>query len=126
MVEQMKVQKGDGEMKPEEQNLPYEELKRRFFEKVDNYFLETGGRPKPKVAVVTIPVSEKDAAVIAANRESLWISARREDGVSVLMKPQGNPAEVTVRVDLVSGVDEEGRPVWSKVVHEYNPFALKG
>ena len=45
-------------MKPEEQ-LTYEERKRLFFEKVDSGYYT---RPaKPKVAVVTLPVSQKIA-----------------------------------------------------------------
>jgi hypothetical protein len=113
-------------MKPDETNVPYEELKRRFLEKVDSGVFT---RPaKPKVPVVTIPVSEKVAKAVRANAESLRISARGEDGISVIEGARRNPI-VTVRVDQVAEVDAQGRPVWgaARVVHEYNPpDALKG
>lgn len=81
--------------------------------------------PAP-VAVVSVPVSAEDAAVIAANPESVRVSARRDDGVSVLMRPQRNPQNVTVRTDLVREVDANGRPIWDKpggVVSDYDIYA---
>jgi hypothetical protein len=109
------------QMKPEEQ-LSYEERKRRFFEKVDSGYYT---RPaKPKVPVVTLPVSPKIAEAVRANPESVRVSARGEDGIAVIEGPRGNPTGVIVRIDLVSDVDAQGRPVWPKVgvVHEYNPL----
>jgi len=109
-------------MKPEEQSLYHEDLKRRFFEKVDSGCFT---RPaKPKVPVVTLPVSEKIAEAVRANPESLRVSARGEDGIALVEGPRGNPAHVTVRIDYVAEVDADGRPVWPKarVVHEYNPM----
>jgi hypothetical protein len=85
------------------------------------------GPAKPKVPVVSVPVTEQFAEVVAANPESVRVVARREDGVSVLARPEDNPL-VRVRVDLVREVDACGRPVWPKggAVHEYNPLdALK-
>jgi hypothetical protein len=113
-------------MKPREtdEQLPYEELKRRFFEKLDNYdFL-----PKSKVPVVTLPVSETIAEAVRANPQSVRVSARGSNGVSVVGGPRRNSTHVTVRVDDVAEVDGVGRPIWpqARVVHEYNPFdALK-
>jgi hypothetical protein len=80
-------------------------------------------KPKP-VAVVSVPVSDRDAAVIAANPQSVRVSARREDGVSVLMMPQHNPHHVTVMTDWVREVDANGRPIWDRqgVVADYNPL----
>jgi hypothetical protein len=109
------------QMKPEEQ-LTYEERKRLFFEKADSGYYT---RPaKPKVAVVTLPVSPKIAKAVKANPESVRVSARGEDGIAVVEGPRGNPNNVTVRVDLVAEVDAQGLPVWDRcgVVHEYNAF----
>jgi hypothetical protein len=104
-------------------------MSREEYEKLEREFEEMMATPLPKakpkpVAVVTVPVSDRDAAVIAANPESVRVSARRDDGVSVLMKPQGNPHHVTVMVDWVREVDASGRPVrdCGGVVHEYNPL----
>lgn len=99
----------------------YAKLEREFEE-----FLSTPipkAKPKP-VAVVTVPVSDNDAAVIAANPESVRVSARRKDGVSVLIRPKGNRQHVTVRTDWVSEVDAHGRPVWERggVVSDYDPL----
>jgi hypothetical protein len=106
-------------------------MTREEFEALEREFEEQMATPlpraKPKVAVVTVPLSEKDAAVIAANPESVRVSARREDGVGVLMKPAPNSV-VKVCVEQVREVDEWGRPIWPKAgaVHEYNPLdALK-
>ena len=58
-------------------------MTREEFEALEREFEEQMATPlpraKPKVAVVTVPLSEKDAAVIAANPESVRVSARRED-----------------------------------------------
>ena len=108
-------------MKPEEQ-LTYEERKRLFFEKVDSGYYT---RPaKPKVAVVTLPVSQKIAKAVKANPESVRVSARGEDGIAVVERPRGNSTGIMVRVDLVAEVDAQGRPVWDRcgVVHEYDPL----
>jgi len=62
------------------------------FERLSREFDEPNGdcirdaKPKP-VAVVSMPVSNSDAEVIAANPESVRISAIRKDGVTVLAKP---------------------------------------
>lgn len=78
---------------------------------------------KQPVAVVSLPVSAADAEVIRAAPESVRVSARRRDGVTMLMRPAANPNHVTVRVDQVREVDAFGRPVWDRpgVQHEYNP-----
>jgi hypothetical protein len=112
-------------MKPEDE-LSYEERKKLFFERLDNgyYF-----RPaKPKVAIVTLPVSPKIAAAVSANPESVRVSARGADGIAVIEGPKGNLNHVTVRVDLVSEVDAQGRPVWptAGAVHQYNPLDALG
>jgi hypothetical protein len=83
---------------------------------------------KPPVPVVVVPLTDADAAVVAANPESVRVSARRDDGVSVLMRPRANPNHVRVMVDHVREVDGDGRPVWptSDAIHVYDPLdALK-
>jgi hypothetical protein len=100
------------------------------FERLSREFDELNGdcirdaKPKP-VAVVSVPVSNADAEVIAANPESVRISARRSDGVTLLAKPKRNDLHVTVRADLVRELDEHGRPVWDKVgiTSDYHPFS---
>jgi hypothetical protein len=83
-------------MRSNEQDLSLEERKRRFFERLDNgyYF-------RPSVAVLSLPVTEQLAEAVTANPESVRVSARRADGVSVVGGPRGNPNHVSVRVDLV-------------------------
>jgi hypothetical protein len=105
-------------MKPNDELSPQEKLK-RFYER-----LEAGEfNRKPTVAVVTVPVSNKVAQVVKANPESVRISARDNDGVSVFERPQHNSARVTVMVEHVREVDANGRPVWPSVVHEYDPLS---
>jgi hypothetical protein len=102
-------------------------MTREEFEALEREFEEQMATPlpmaKPKVAVVTVPLSAGDAAVVAKNPESVRVSARREDGVSLLMRPVPN-ALVKVCVEQVQEVDGWGRPVWPKAgaVHEYNPL----
>ena len=98
----------------------YEERRRLFFERLDNGYYSKPA--KPKVAVVTLPVSEKIAEAVRVNPGSVGVSARGADGIAVVEGPKGNPNNVMVRVELVSEVDAAGRPVWRKAgaVHEYN------
>jgi hypothetical protein len=96
-----------------------------FEEKLaSGYFIRKKAKP---VSVVTVPVSPAVAQVVAANPESVRISARRSDGVTVFSPPQPNPNCVTVRLDLVRKIDEHGRPVWDDefagAVSEYHPYA---
>jgi len=100
----------------------FERLCREFDELNGNCIRDA--KPKP-VAVVSMPVSTVDAEVIAANPESVRISARRRDGVTVLAKPQRNDLHITVRTDLVREIDENGRPVWDEVgvTSDYHPFS---
>jgi len=101
----------------------WRERARRLDARLANYTLRPA-KAKP-VAVVTVPVSNKDAEVIAANPESVRVSARRVDGVTILAKPQRNEQCVTVRTDLVREIDEDGRPVWDEVgvVSDYHPWS---
>lgn len=94
-------------------------MTREEYAKLEREFEEFLSKPIPKakpkpVAVVSVPVSDTDAAVIAANPESVRVWARRDDGVSVLIKPQHNPQHVTVRTDWVNQVDANGRPIWDR------------
>ena len=102
-------------------------MTREEFEALEREFEEQMATPlpraKPTVTVVAVPLSAGDAAVVTANPESVRVSARREDGVTVLMKPVSNGL-VRVCVEQVQEVDGEGRPVWPQagVVHQYNPL----
>jgi hypothetical protein len=80
-------------------------------------------RPKP-IDVVVVPLKAEDAVIVRAAPESVRLVARRDDGVTQMMKPQPNPNRVTVLVDRVTEVDGCGRPVWPKggAVHEYDPL----
>lgn len=80
-------------------------------------------RPKP-TAVVTLPVSEKIAAAIKADPQSVRVAARGEDGVQVVEGPKRNAGNVTVRVDMVREVDAAGRPIWERggAVSDYDPL----
>lgn len=96
-----------------------EDLDRRYEELINN-----PRYVKKPVAVVSLPVSAADADVIRAAPETVRLTARRSDGVSVLMRPAANPNHVKLRVDLVREVDALGRPVWDQpeVQHQYNPI----
>jgi hypothetical protein len=96
-----------------------------FEEKLASGYYIRDAKPKP-VAVVTVPVSNEHAEVIAANPASVRLHARRADGVNVMMNPQRNENHVTVRYDLVREIDEHGRPVWDdgpNVVSDYHPWS---
>jgi hypothetical protein len=98
------------------------EQKRRVFDEQlrTGYYIHPAKTVTP---VLTAPVSPKLAAAVAANPESLRVSARGDDGVAVLGGAQSNSQRVTVRVDWVSAVDAEGRPIWDRpgVVADYDP-----
>jgi hypothetical protein len=96
-----------------------------FEEKLaSGYYIRKKAKP---VAVVTVPVSPAVAEVVAANPESVRLSARRNDGVTLFTKPEPNPNCVTVRLDLVRKIDAQGRPVWDDelagAISEYHPFS---
>lgn len=80
-------------------------------------------KPKP-VPVVAVPVSDTIAEAVKANPGSVRIAARDTRGVSRVEGPCCNPQHVTVRVDWVSEVDAQGRPIYAerRVVSEYNPL----
>ena len=84
-----------------------------------------GSKPRERVLSddEVVPISERVAQAVKANPESLRISARDGDGVTVFEKPQLNYARVTVMVEHVQEVDANGRPVWPSVVSEYDPIS---
>lgn len=94
---------------------------KRFFERLDAG--EFNRKPKP-TPVAIVPISERVAQAVKANPESVRISARDSDGVTVFEKPQSS-ARVTVRVEYVQEVDANGRPVWpsASVASEYDPIS---
>jgi hypothetical protein len=103
----------------------HEELYRELEEKLaSGYYF----RPKPApIPVVIVPVSEKVAAAVGVNPESVRVAARGEFGEHVVEGPRASSI-VKVKVDWVRKVDTAGRPVWpeARAVYEYNPLdALK-
>lgn len=102
------------------EGLSHEEALKLFREKLyGGYF-----NRKPKVAVVTVPVSDAVAEVVKANPDSVRISATRSDGVSVFERPRPS-ANVTVMVNEVREVDADGRPIWDRqgAVSDYDPHS---
>lgn len=105
-----------------------EESRKRFYERLEAWRLGDdsvwGAKPKP-TPVLTLPVSDKIAEAVAANPESVRVSARGADGIAVVEGPRRNSTNVVVRVDLVREVDAEGRPIYDArgVEHEYDPLA---
>jgi archaeosine-15-forming tRNA-guanine transglycosylase len=95
---------------------------RRFYERLDAG--ASNRKPKP-TPVAIVPISERVAEVVKANPETVRISARGADGVTVFEKAQLNPARVTVMVEAVQEVDAKGRPVWPSVVidSDYDPIS---
>jgi hypothetical protein len=80
--------------------------------------------PEP-VHVVMVPVSPGMAERIEANPQGLRV-VHRDDFGTAMEGPRRNPNHVTVRVDLVTAVDKDGRPFyWDRgsVVHEYDPLS---
>jgi hypothetical protein len=98
----------------------YDEGIADFLEWLDKQELRR--KPKP-TSTLTMGVNEKLAAAAKANPESVRVSARGDDGVSVVGGPLPSSI-VSVCVEQVFEVDAAGRPVWPKAgaVHEYNPF----
>jgi hypothetical protein len=101
-------------------------MTREEFEIRDKAFWERIKIPippaKPKVAVLTLPVTEDFTRV---DPESVRVHGQRDDGVVVVVRPPVNPLHVTVRVDWIREVDSDGRPIWPQggAQHEYDPLA---
>jgi hypothetical protein len=94
-----------------DRKLSREERKRQIMEEL------WPTRPPPQ-SVLAAPISDRMAAAVRTNPESVKVVAKEETGATLI---EGN-VTVRVRTDLVWEVDGEGRPVWPKagVVHEYN------
>ena len=91
------------------EGLTYEEKRKLFFERLDgDYYFKPA---KPKVPVVSVPVTPAVAEVAKANREGVALVVRRNDGVSMFARAQSNPLGLGVMVTLVQEVDEDGLPV---------------
>jgi hypothetical protein len=97
------------------------ERERRFEERLRQPIPRAKPKPTP---VVMVPVTEQFAAKVAARPEDVRVFVRGDDGTTAVERPQPNPNRVTVLVDRVTAVDDQGRPVWDRpgVVHEYNPL----
>ena len=91
-----------------------EELRRELQEKLaSGYFFQYEDEEPKAEPVVTVPVSEKIAAAVRANPESVRISARSAEDIHVVEGPRVERPRarggVTVRVDWVSEVDANGQ-----------------
>src|SRR5262245_26941315 len=81
--------------------------------------------PEP-VHVVTVPVSPRMAQRIEANPEGVRVAHTDPTFGLAMEGPHRNPNHVTVRVDLVTGLDKDGRPFYwdrGRVEHEYDPLS---
>jgi hypothetical protein len=79
-------------------------------------------RPAP-TRVLSVPISDRAASAVKANPSEVRVVARATDGTTLIEKPLRNPHNVTVRVDAVWEVDENGRPIWlERVARDYNPI----
>lgn len=86
-----------------------EELRAQFFERLDS-----GYYWRPLVPVAAMPVSERMAAAIAANPESVRISARGVDGTLLVEGVRPDPW-LKVCINRVRWIDDAGRPRWRHV-----------
>jgi hypothetical protein len=76
--------------------LTYEERKRRLFAEVDAWVRD---EPPPRpIAVLTIPVNGKIADAVKINPGSVRISARGADGIAVIAGPERNHEGITLKV----------------------------
>ena len=90
--------------------MSYEERRKLFYERLDNgYYYKRVMRPS--VPVVSVPVTEAVAETAKANREGVTLVIRRNDGVSVVARPQSNALGLSVTVTLVRELNEDGLPV---------------
>jgi hypothetical protein len=107
-------------MKANEEKLSLEERRKRFLKRI-----EAGDFRRLPVPVALVPVSQRVAEAVKANPESVRISAKGADGISIIERPQRNHVNVKVMVDYVREVDADGRPMWDRpgVVHEYDPLS---
>jgi len=81
-------------------------------------------KPNP-TPVLTVPVTPQFAEKVAAEPESVRVFVRGADGTTAVERPRHNPHNVTVRIDLVTDVDAQGRPIYDRgrVIHEYDPLS---
>jgi|SRR5262249_19385967 len=98
-----------------------EERRKQFLKRI-----EAGNFYRLPIPVAVVPVSDKIAKAVKANPESVRVSARGADGISIIERPHRNPQNVTVMVDYVREVDANGRPVWDRpgvVLSDYDPYS---
>jgi len=80
-----------------------------FFERLESdYYFKPA---KPKVPVVTMPVTWAVAEAAKANPNGVRLSVPRADGVTLFVRAQANPLGLSVTVEVVEEVDEDGLPV---------------
>jgi hypothetical protein len=75
--------------------------------------------------ILSAGVSERMAEAVKANPASFKMVAVEESGVTLIERARANEGNVTLRIDMVSEVDAEGRPIYwdhGGVVHVYNPY----
>jgi hypothetical protein len=103
-------------------NLPPEEKRRLFYERLESGYYNR--KPQPvAVPVAVVPVSEKIAEAVKANPQSVRISARGTDDIAIVEGPRRDSTTVRVMVEYVREVDADGRPVWDSVVSDYDPLS---
>jgi hypothetical protein len=103
-------------------NLPPEEKRRLFYERIESGYYNRKPQPLP-IPVAVVPVSEKIAEAIAANPQSVRVSARGTDGIAIVEGPRRDNANVRVMIEYVREVDADGRPVWDGAVSDYDPLS---
>jgi hypothetical protein len=89
--------------------MTYEEKRRLFFERLESdYYFQPA---KPKVPVVSVPVTWPVAEAVKANPSGVRLSIPRTDGVTLFVRAQANPLGLSVTVEVVEEVDGQGLPV---------------
>jgi hypothetical protein len=103
-------------------NLPPEEKRRLFYERLESGYYNRKPQPLP-IPVAVVPVSEKIAEAVKANPQSVRVSARGTDDIAIVEGPRRDSMNVRVMIEYVREVDADGRPVWSSVVSDYDPLS---
>jgi hypothetical protein len=91
-----------------EAGLSPEERRRQFYEWLDAWQISPA---KPRVAVVTVPVTAAVADAVMADPDAVRIVLFRPNGGSKFERPQGNALGLGVTVGWAEGVGPDGLPV---------------
>jgi hypothetical protein len=91
------------------EGMTYEEKRKLFFERLESdYYFKPA---KPKVPMIAVPITTAIAELAEANKKGVTLVIRRDDGVSLVVRPQGNALGLGVTIMWVEEVDEDGLPV---------------